>query len=81
MPQADPADSKARFGSTITVRDSQGIEDTYRIVGVDETDVEKGWISWMSPLARALMNGQPGQEVQVKLPGGTFSVSCLPLRV
>ena len=51
-----------RFGATVLVRDGQG-ETRYRIVGVDETDPERGWVSWLSPLARALMNARPGQRV------------------
>ena len=59
-----------RFGTTVTVRESNGTEARYRIVGVDETDLDRNWISWLSPLARALMNARPGERVQFKAPRG-----------
>ena len=59
------------FGATVTVRDGAGAEFRYRIVGVDETDLERDWISWLSPVARALLKAKLGQRVQVQLPGGT----------
>lgn len=58
-----------RFGATVLVRDGHG-ETRYRIVGVDETDTERGWVSWLSPLARALMNARPGQRVVLNAPSG-----------
>ena len=77
---ATDADGRIRFGSYVTVRDSRGEEDTYRIVGVDETDVDRGWISWISPLARALVQAEVGQKVQVKLPGGNRELTVLHVR-
>lgn len=67
---APEGETRARFGSTVTVRDAAGEEESYRIVGVDEIDIDRGWISWISPLAKALVNAQVGHQVQVKLPGG-----------
>ena len=65
-----PADV-VRFGSTVTVREANGSETRYRIVGVDETDLDRNWVSWLSPIARALVNAKPGQHVQLKAPRGT----------
>jgi transcription elongation factor GreB len=59
-----------RFGTTVTVREQGGGKATYRIVGVDETDFERGWVSWLSPIARALMNAKIGQRVRLKSPAG-----------
>ncbi len=59
-----------RFGATVTVRDSSGEETRYRIVGVDETDFDHGWVSWLSPIARALMNAKLGERVRFKFPSG-----------
>jgi transcription elongation factor GreB len=59
-----------RFGATVTVRERSGEETRYRIVGVDETDVDRDWISWLSPIARALLNARLGQRVRIRLPGG-----------
>ena len=65
---AGPED-RVRFGATVTVRDRSG-ESQYRIVGVDEADVDRGWISWLSPLAKALLNAAVGQRVRFHGPGG-----------
>ncbi|MEY2466117.1 MAG: transcription elongation factor GreB, partial [Verrucomicrobiota bacterium] len=48
----EPAD-RVRFGATVTVRERSGEESSYRIVGVDETDIDRGWVSWISPIAKA----------------------------
>ena len=61
---------EVRFGATVTVRDQQGEESRYRIVGVDEADADRGWVSWLSPIARALVNAELGQRVTLKLPSG-----------
>jgi len=58
------------FGATVTVRGQDGVEHTYSIVGVDEADVGRGWISWVSPLARALMKAREGDSVTLRTPGG-----------
>lgn len=52
-----------RFGATVTVRDTAGTENRYRIVGVDETDAARNWISWQSPLARTLLQAKLGERV------------------
>lgn len=59
-----------RFGSTVTVRRSEGEEDAYRIVGVDEIDLERSWVSWASPIAKTLLNGRVGEHVRFKFPSG-----------
>ena len=53
------------FGATVTVRDGDEV-DTYRLVGANETDLDKNWINWCSPLASALMNGRVGQRVRFR---------------
>jgi transcription elongation factor GreB len=69
-PPASDVDA-VRFGATVSVRGGPGSEVTrYRIVGVDETDVERGWISWVSPIARALISGRVGDRVRIALPSG-----------
>src|SRR5450432_82128 len=52
-PPSDP--SRAFFGAWITIEDDDGTEATYRIVGPDESDLDKGWISMDAPVARALL--------------------------
>jgi transcription elongation factor GreB len=61
---------RVTFGGTVMVREKNGEESTYRIVGLDETDPDRGWISWLSPLARALMNAGVGERVRFKFPSG-----------
>jgi transcription elongation factor GreB len=67
-PPQGPADV-VRFGATVTVHDGRE-ENRYRIVGVDETDLDRGWVSWLSPLARALLNTPLGAQVRFKAPSG-----------
>lgn len=59
-----------RFGALVTVRRADGEEDEYRIVGADEVDLDRAWVSWMSPIARALINAQLGERVRFKFPSG-----------
>jgi len=66
-----PADTNAVFfGAWVTLEDDDGSEITYRIVGPDEFDVEKGYISMDAPVARALLKKSLDDEVAVTLPGG-----------
>jgi transcription elongation factor GreB len=58
------------FGATVTVCHGDGVERTYSIVGVEEADVSKGHISWVSPLARALLKTRPDDELKLQLPNG-----------
>jgi transcription elongation factor GreB len=74
------SDREVRFGATVTVRDKEGEQSTYRIVGVDETDLDRDWISWLSPVAKALLNAHVGQRVRFKLPGGDQEFEILDVR-
>jgi transcription elongation factor GreB len=78
-PPDGPADS-VRFGATVTVRESDGSEATYRIVGVDEMDIDRGWVSWQSPIAKALLNGKRGQRIRFKFPSGEETLEILDIR-
>ena len=64
------SDDVVRFGATVTVRERKGTQSTYRIVGVDETDLDRNWVSWISPIAKALLNARVGQRVRFKFPSG-----------
>jgi transcription elongation factor GreB len=69
----DPAAQKSDkviFGATVGVREAGGAQRTYRIVGVDEAEPEAGSISWLSPVARALVARKVGETVTLKLPAG-----------
>ncbi len=69
QPPAAP-DDRVRFGATVTVREAGGTETRHRIVGVDEVDFDRGWVSWLSPIAKALLNKSVGQRVRFKAPSG-----------
>lgn len=71
-----PADA-VRFGTTVTVREPSGPEARYRIVGVDETDLDRNWVSWLSPLARALANARVGERVTFKAPRGPRELTII----
>ncbi len=58
------------FGATVTVCNADGVESIYSIVGVDEADVASGRISWVSPLARALLKLREGEVATLHTPAG-----------
>jgi transcription elongation factor GreA len=62
--------TKVLFASTVTIADEDDKETTYQLVGVDEADVAAGKISFSSPIGRALIGRNIGDEVEVKTPGG-----------
>ena len=68
-----------RFGASVTVRDRNGGESRYRIVGVDETDIERGWVSFLSPIAKALLNARLGERVRLELPSGQEELEILSI--
>ncbi|HEX5127039.1 MAG TPA: transcription elongation factor GreB [Rhodocyclaceae bacterium] len=68
------------FGATVRVTDADGIEADYQIVGVDEANASNGKISWISPLARALLKAREGDTVKVASPGGLREIDILEIR-
>jgi transcription elongation GreA/GreB family factor len=70
-PAADK--SKVHFGATVTVRRDDGRAQTFRIVGEDEAEPGQGGISYVSPLARAVLGGMVGDTVEV--PGGSATIA------
>ena len=62
---------KAGFGSTVTLRAGSGTEIVYQLVMPEDADAEKGMISTASPIGRALLNKEEGDEVTVTTPAGT----------
>ena len=73
----DPAASRPRsaatrvfFGATVTYK-GVGLEHVVSIVGIDEVDLDRGYISWRSPLANALMKASPGDRVDLRAPAKT----------
>lgn len=68
-----PNPDQVFFGASVTLEDAVGNGVIYRIVGADEFDPEKGWISVDAPLAKALLKRFVDDEVQVRTPGGMQS--------
>ena len=68
------------FGATVTVRGAEGGERTVSIVGVDEIDTAHGYISWVSPMARALLKAREGETVLLRTPGGVEELEIIAVR-
>ena len=65
------------FGATVTLVDQEGHEQTLRIVGVDETHLGPNYISWVSPIARALIKSREGDSVTFESPSGIRTVEII----
>ena len=65
-----PDDGRVYFGSWVTIEDEDGNANTYRLVGPDEIDAERRWISMDSPMGKSLMSREVGDEVVVRRPRG-----------
>lgn len=72
--------SKVYFGAWVAVEDSEGNVREYRIVGPDETDAERNFISIDSPMAKALLRRTEGDEVEVIRPNGTAAFVVVSIR-
>ena len=79
-PRDDEAESAVYFGATVTVANENGDERTISIVGVDEIDTERGYISWISPMARALLKAREGDTVTLRTPGGVEELDVVRVR-
>ena len=73
-------DDRIFFGATVTVADGHGVERTVSIVGVDEIDTDRGYISWVSPMARALIKASEGDTVTVQTPAGPEELEITAVR-
>ena len=65
------------FGSSVRIKTKNGKEQTVTIVGVDETDTAKGRVSWISPVARALIKSREGDKVLLRTPAGPEELEIL----
>jgi transcription elongation factor GreB len=68
------------FGATVTYADAQGEERTITIMGIDEADSLKGQVSWISPIARALLKARVGDEVRLVTPQGVQDIEVLDVQ-
>ncbi len=79
-PRSGRAATHVFFGATVCYADAAGAERVVRIVGVDEVDLDQHHISWVSPLARALMKSAPGDTVTLHAPGSSQQLEILDVR-
>jgi transcription elongation factor GreB len=68
------------FGARVTYANEQGEERTVTIKGIDEADSLQGEVSWISPIARALLKARQGDEVPLHTPGGTQRIEVMDVR-
>lgn len=80
VPPPTSPDGQVHFGAFVTVREQTGAQVDYRIVGVDETDLDRGWVSWLSPLAKTLLNAHEGQRVTLNAPRGQSELEIVKVR-
>jgi len=76
-PRSGAAAARVFFGATVTYQDAAGREHVVSIVGIDEVDLNRRYISWMSPLARALMKAGAGDRVVLRAPKKTEQLEIL----
>jgi len=72
--------AKVYFGATVLYANAAGVEREVSIVGVDEVDLERNHVSWVSPLGRALMRSGEGDSVVLEAPGGKERLTVLEVR-
>ena len=68
------------FGATVRYANGAGDELEISIVGIDEVDLPRGRVSWISPIARALTKAREGDQVQLRTPGGIESLDVLEVK-
>jgi transcription elongation factor GreB len=79
-PAAREATDQVFFGATVTVQDDLGAEASYTIVGIDEAEPSRDRISWVSPMARALLKAKVGDTVSLMTPAGKRELEILEVR-
>jgi transcription elongation factor GreB len=73
-------EDRAFFGATVTYRDRAGVERTVTILGLDEVDPARGRVSWISPIAKALLKAREGDAVTLRTPAGAEEIEVLEVR-
>ena len=79
-PSAHHGSDQIFFGATVTYANQRGEERTITIKGIDEADNLQGEVSWISPIARALLKAREGDELTLQTPGGTQRLEVLEVR-
>jgi transcription elongation factor GreB len=78
-PSREPA-NEVRFGAIVKVEDEEGISHEFTIVGEDEADAAHNKVSWVSPLAKALIGGRVGDAVKWRRPAGDMELEITAIR-
>jgi transcription elongation factor GreB len=78
-PARQPNRDQVFFGAQVLIARADGSEQTVRIVGIDEVDPARGDVSWISPIARALLKAREGDTVHVQTPAGKEPVDVLEI--
>ena len=68
------------FGATVSYADEEGTERTVSIVGIDEVDPSRGRVSWISPIAKALIKAREGDTVVLRTPAGVQNIEVLEVK-
>ena len=79
-PSAHHGNDQVFFGATVTYANATGQERTITIMGIDEADSLHGEVSWISPIARALLKSREGDEVQLVTPMGVERIEVVEVR-
>jgi transcription elongation factor GreB len=79
-PSTRESTNQVFFGATITYLNGQNEQKTIRIVGVDEVDVEHGDVSWISPIAKAMLKKSIGDEITLETPDGLETIEILDVQ-
>ena len=79
-PATQPRRDRVFFGATVTYENACGEEKTVTIVGIDEADLDRGRISWVSPVARALLKASEGDVVELRTPAGVEPIEIVEIR-
>ena len=79
-PRGGQAATRVFFGATVRYTNAAGAERVVSIVGADEVDLDRNYISWVSPLARTLMKKAAGERVVLHAPGGNEPLTILDVR-
>ncbi|MEI6668480.1 MAG: transcription elongation factor GreB [Acidobacteriota bacterium] len=80
LPRSGRAATQVFFGATVRYVNGAGLEQVVTVVGADEVDLNRRHVSWLSPLARALMTFGPGDRVALHAPGGSQDLQILEVR-
>lgn len=80
QPRSGRAATQVFFGATVRYANDAGVEQVASIVGADEVDLERRYVSWKSPLARALMKAGPGDRVMLRAPAGVEPLEIIEVR-